>query len=66
MTTWLYVLAINELIFNFLKFLLMEGEVHQVYMHEDEAIIPVSLAFINYNHISCYHFVCIFLHPLPV
>lgn len=60
MATWLNVLAIKKLIFNFLKFLLMEGKVHQVYMHADEAIIPVTVTLINYNCIS------IVLQPLDV
>lgn len=66
MATWLYVLVIKELIFNFLNFLLMEGKVHQVYMHADEAIIPVTVTLINYNHIASNLFVCIFVHRLPV
>lgn len=60
MATWLNVLAIKKLIFNFLKFLLMDGKVHQVYMHADEAIIPVTVTLINYNCIS------IVLQPLDV
>lgn len=41
----------------------MEGKVHQVYMHADEAIFPVMVALINYNRIVSNLFVCIFLYP---
>lgn len=57
MATWLYVLAIKELIFNFLNFLLMDRKVHLVYMHADEAIIPVTVTLINYNHTASNLFV---------